>query len=157
MAMLERSMRSTRATVAALEQRVVALELRLGAGGGGMYPSAVPSPVQSSYTASPMREDPFPTREEPSSARNEDPHPATEQTDPPAVKRRQPDSADGRVNGGAPFTALSRPLCLQRPASWFPSTLRDLRSLADTRSVRLLRSCSHGLVPDRAAAVGGEA
>ena len=63
-AMLERSMRSTRASVAAIEERVAALELRLGAGGGTFRPpsdgaAAGPSPLPSVYAASPAREDPF--------------------------------------------------------------------------------------------------
>ena len=64
-AMLERSMRSTRASVAAIEDRVAALELRLGAGGGtyrlppDAASSAAPSPLHSVYAASPAREDPY--------------------------------------------------------------------------------------------------
>ncbi len=88
--MLERSTRSTRASVAAIEERVAALELRLGAGGGTyrLPPDApasagAPSPLPSVYAASPAREDPY----QGSSGRAEAAYPASPVQDDPHVER----------------------------------------------------------------------
>ena len=83
-------MRSTRASVAAIEERVAALELRLGAGGGTYrIPGAdaaagAPSPLHSVYAASPAREDPY---QESSVGRSEAYHPASPVQDDPHVER----------------------------------------------------------------------
>ncbi len=105
--MLERSMRSTRATVAALEQRVVALELHLGAAGVGVYRSDAPSPQHSVYAPSPAREDPYTARE--------DPYPAREKLYPASGNPypAMPDREDAYIdNCDAAEGAVSVPACL---------------------------------------------
>ncbi len=99
-AMLERSMRSTRASVAAIEERVAALELRLGAGGGTyrLPPDAAsagaPSPLPSVYAASPAREDPYQ-----GSGRAEAAYPASPVQDITHVER-------GEAEQGAAWTSV---------------------------------------------------
>ena len=102
-------MRSTRATVAALEQRVVALELRLGAAGVGVYRSDAPSPQHSVYAPSPAREDPYTAREDPYPAR-EELHSAREDPYPAALERDDPCQGNGHIDEGA---LLYRSLCSQ--------------------------------------------
>ena len=93
-------MRSTCATVAAIEQRVVALELRVGAAGGGVHQTDAPSPLQSSYAASPAREDLYTAKEHPYPAQ-EDPCPMRENPYPASPEQEQPDVGDDPVNKGA--------------------------------------------------------